>query len=475
MSLSRQLKSSKTDFLGEGSYGCVYYPGITCKGKKNKKNLITKIQEINFYSDNEKNNGKYIKANIKNYSKYLSPVIKYCIVKFNTVEKSGLNISKCNILFDEYNSSANINYGDIFNNNNNNNNNNSSATRNSLVNEQYILMYSSYIKGYTLKDYYSNYNTEFVSSILSHSYKILYGISLLNNVGIIHNDLHIGNVLINLKNLNPVIIDFGLSFNINNCYKLSKDYIDFQYIKRFVHDYREDSYHINIEKRFISFIIYNRTSYFPSEIFDNNDSNNISKAAIKYFISDAINSINNNKEIRKFFTNNELIDFQTALEQFYYQFLDKSLYPKYNSVVKYLLDFVYMYNDLHSLTIDLLYLVELVEYHKQALVLNNEEQIILDFFMQLYKKSLYPNPNMRLNISEVLDIYKFIINFMKNYDLKTAKNNIRATMISELVKFLKSKNISIKTVFYKNFAFLNFNLLCNDLIFETIKSSSISL
>jgi len=468
MSLSRQLKSSETDFLGEGSYGCVYYPGITCKGKKNKKNLITKIQEINFYSDNEKNNGKYIKANIKNYSKYLSPVIKYCIVKFNTVEKSGLNISKCNILFDEYNSSATRT---------------SPLVKNSLVNEQYILMYSSYIKSYTLKDYYSNYNTEYVSSILSHSYKILYGISLLNNVGIIHNDLHIGNVLINLKNLYPVIIDFGLSFNINNCYKLSKDYIDFQYIKKFVHDYREDSYHINIEKRFISFIIYNKTSYFPSEIFDNNDSNNISKAAITYFISDAINSINNNKEIRKFFTNNELIDFQTALEQFYYQFLDKSLYPKYNSVVKYLLDFVYMYNDLHSLTIDLLYLVELLELgelgelkdNKQDLVLNNEEQIILDFFMQLYKKSLYPDPNMRLNISEVLDIYKFIINFIKNYDLKTAKNNIRATMISELVKFLKSKNISIKTVFYINFAFLNFNLLCNDLIFETIKSSSISL
>jgi len=473
MSLSHQLKSSRTEFLGEGSYGCVYYPGITCKGKKNKKNLITKIQEINFYSDNEKNNGKYIKANIKNYNKYLSPVTKYCIVKFNTIERSNLNISKCNILFDEYNSSANVNYEDIIY--------NSSATRdslplakNSIVNEQYILMYSSYIKSYTLKDFYSNYSVEFVSSILTHSYKILYGISLLNSVGIIHNDLHIGNVLINLKNLNPVIIDFGLSFNINNCYKLNKDYIDFQYIKRFVFDYRDDSYHINIEKRFISFIIFNKSANFPSEIYDNNDSNNISKASINYFISDAINSINNNKEIVKFFTTDELIDFQTALEQFYYQFLDKSLYPKYNSVVKYLLDFVYMYNDLHSLTIDLLYLVDLKEY-KQNLILNNEEQVILHFFIQLYKKALYPDPNMRLTISEVLDIYKFIINFIKKYDLKTAKNNIRATMISELVKFLKSKNISIKTVFYKNYAFLNFNLLCNESIFQTIKSSSISL
>ena len=113
MSLPHLLKSSKSEFLGEGSYGCVYYPGITCTGKKNKKKFITKIQEINFYSDNEKSNGNYIKTNIKNYKKYFSPVIKFCIVKFNTIEKSGLNIDKCNTLFDEYNSCAKIDYEDI--------------------------------------------------------------------------------------------------------------------------------------------------------------------------------------------------------------------------------------------------------------------------------------------------------------------------------------------------------------------------
>lgn len=37
MSSSRSLKSLDTEFLGEGSYGCVYYPGITCKGKKKQE------------------------------------------------------------------------------------------------------------------------------------------------------------------------------------------------------------------------------------------------------------------------------------------------------------------------------------------------------------------------------------------------------------------------------------------------------
>jgi serine/threonine protein kinase len=484
MSLLHPLKSSRSEFLGEGSYGCVYYPGITCKGKKNKKKVITKIQEINFYSDNEKNNGNYIKTNIKNYNKYLSPVTKFCIVKFNTLEKSSLDIKKCNTLFDEYNAStATKKYEDVIYNADTNYNSKRDVANyksdaiintNSIINNQYILMYSAYIKSYTLKDFYTNYNFEFVFSVLNHSYKILYALSLLNQIGIIHNDLHINNVLINLKNLNPVIIDFGLSFNINNCYKLNKDYIDFQYIKRFVFDYRQDGYHINIEKRFISFIIFNKTTYFPSEIYDNNDNNNVSKGAINYFISDAINSIINNEEIRKYFNDNEMIDYKKALEQFYYQFLDKKEYPKYNSIVKYLLNFVYNYNDLYSLTINLLYLYHLKDY-KQKLILNNEEQVILEFFIQLYKKSLYPDPNMRLKISEVLDLYKFIINFIKNYDLKDAKNTIRVTMITELVKFLKSKNISIKVVFYKSFAFLNFNLLCSDLVFQTIKSSSIKL
>jgi hypothetical protein len=82
---------------------------------------------------------------------------------------------------------------------------------------------------------------------------------------------------------------------------------------------------------------------------------------------------------------------------------------------------------------------------------------------------------MRLNILEVLHLYRFIIKFIKSYNLKTVKNSIKIDFITALVKFLKSENISIKTVFYKSFAFLNFNLLCTDLIFQTIKASPIKL
>lgn len=455
---SRLFDNSIMEFLGEGSYGCVYKPGINCKGTKNKKKTVTKIQEINFFSNNEKIIGSYIKRNIKNYKKYFAPIIKSCIVSFNTIEKSKLDIEKCSVLFDEYdNSQENTKYVPPYN--------------------QYIMMYSYFIKSITLKEFYIDHNYDYTFNILNHAYKILYCISLLNQINIVHNDLHMANILIDLTNLNPIIIDFGLALNINNCYKLNKDYIDFQYLKKFTYDFRSDSYHFSIEKRFISFILYNKTQYFPNQIYDNNKNNNISKEAINYFITDAYNTINNNNEIRKYFNNYEMNEYRIALEQFYYQFLDKKLYPKYNTIIKYLLNILHTYNDLYSLTINLLYLhyVKVNTTSTTSSSYNNDKLIIIDFFIQLYKKVLFPEPKMRLKISELLDLHKFIIDFVMDYDLKNIKKNIKVDFITSLILFLKSKKISIETVFYKKFAFLNFNLLCSDAIFQAIKSDSIKL
>lgn len=41
-------KSNNDDFLGQGSYGCVYYPGIDCKGKKNTKKQLQKFKKLIF-------------------------------------------------------------------------------------------------------------------------------------------------------------------------------------------------------------------------------------------------------------------------------------------------------------------------------------------------------------------------------------------------------------------------------------------
>ena len=474
-------KSKKDDFLGEGSYGCVYYPGIDCKGKKNTKKTVTKVQEINFYSKNEKIIGSYIKKYIKNFKNYFSSVIKTCVVRFDIIEKSDLNLKKCNTLFEDYNSSiANVlNYTYDTNSETNTYSNNIYSYANTYkpqVNNEYYLMYSYYIKNKSLKDYYSNttnYANCVISMLNNFSY-LLTSLMLLNKHKIIHNDLHVNNILINLKTNKPIILDFGLSFQINTCYKLNKHAIDFYYLKKFIFDFRLDHYHINIEKRFICFCVYNTTDNFYSIIDTNDAANILTKENIDFFINDSYGSIVNNNEIRKFFSSDELSEYKKALQQFYYKFYNKTHYPTYSSIVKYLLDFVYAYNDLYSLTIDLLYVYEnnTVFLENTSTNDNKNYKTLLDFFLQLYKKVLYPDPTMRLKINEVYNIYMFIVNYIKTITINTNdETKYSAHFIIAFTKYLKSKSISIEVVFNKKFAFMNFNLLCTKTIFTFVKTN----
>ena len=495
-----------SDFLGEGSYGCVYYPGIDCKGKKNTKKTVTKVQEINFYSSNEKKIGLHIRKHIKNFKNFYGSIIKACIVSFDIVEKSNLNLKKCNTLFEDYNSHTMDETETT---------ETTSDTLKTHVTNEYYLMYSYYIKNKSLKDYYTsgsnsdsitdsnsttgsnsdtitgsdtntNTNTDtntdtnsfstnnisFVISVLNNFSYLLTALTLLNKHKIIHNDLHVNNILINLKTNKPVIIDFGLSFLINNCYKLNNTTINFYYLKKFIFDFRVDHYHVNIEKRFLCFFVYNVSDEFYSVIDTNDAVNVLTKNIIDIFINDAYDTIANNEEIRAFFSNDELSEYKKALQQFYYQFYNKTDYPTYTSIIKYLLDFVYAYNDLYSLTIDLLYIYYNSSFFLETSVTNDNENliIILEFFIQLYKKVLYPNPYMRLKINEVYNIYMFIINYIKTVEINSDDDSkYRADFIIAFTKFLKSKSISIEVVFNKNFAFLNFNLLLNKTMFEFVK------
>jgi len=460
-------KSSSQEFIGQGTYGCVYYPGINCMGKKNKRKTITKIQEINFLSKNELEIGLYIKKHIKNYKHFFAPVIKACIVKFQTVEKSQLDLQKCDI-FEKYREE-----------------NRDSLKEDSkhhhlkkAIKQDYHLMHVYYIENKTMAYYYGDYTnySNFVISLLNHFALLLNSVSLLNQHKIVHNDLHLNNIVINLKTGKPIIIDFGMAFNMNKCYKLNKNYIDFVYLKHFTFDYRVDHrmYFYNIEKRFISFIIYNKSEQFQSDIYDNNAINVLTKINVDSFINDCYTSLVNYENISVLFNENELSEYKKTLEDFYYEFLDKTNYPKYNSIVKYLLDFVYIYNDFYSLAINF---IDLCQDEGKRILLENlasdndkEEnyKILIDFFIQLYKKVLHPDPAMRLTLVETFEIYNFIVNYIKNVTL--SETTFVANFIIEFTKFLKSKSISIEIVFYKKFAFLNFNLLCNKNMFEFIKS-----
>ena len=148
----------------------------------------------------------------------------------------------------------------------------------------------------SIKEYYSN-STNYANCVigmLNHFSYLLTSLTLLNKHKIVQNDLHVNNILINLKTNKPVILDFGLSFQINKCYNSNKTSIDFYYLKKFLFDFRLDHYHVNIEKRFLSFIIYNVSDEFYSVIDTNDAANVLTKNIIDIFINDAYDTIANN-------------------------------------------------------------------------------------------------------------------------------------------------------------------------------------
>ena len=85
--------------LNQGAYGCIYYPGFTCKGNASKnKKYVTKLELKDKTSINEIEISNIIKK-IKNHTKYFSIIEKHCEIKLNTFKKkTASSLSECDVV-----------------------------------------------------------------------------------------------------------------------------------------------------------------------------------------------------------------------------------------------------------------------------------------------------------------------------------------------------------------------------------------
>ena len=395
--------NSESDFLSQGSYGCVFNPGIDCNGKKNKKKTISKLQELNFFGINEVNIGKSVKK-IKNYKKFFAPIIESCKVSFDLISKSTMDIKKCDTLFEDYFYDRDYIESADYN----------KASLKKLVKDQYLLIHIDYINSLTMVKYFMKIETpkDFFNKYLNSIIYLSYSIIKLNNINIVHNDLHYNNILFNLKNNNPIVIDFGLSYNYKNFFGLGNT-VNINYIRKFFMDYRIDSYHHNLEKRFISFITYNKISDFKYEMLNNNERNYLTQKFIDYFIEDSITTIKNNSEISFIFTNNDFIVLKKEFKKHFYQFLDVKKYPLLKDIVIFMLKYVLEYEDLYKLIIDFIH----IYYKKRNLVSNDKkmQNIIFEYF-KLFKFVFNPDPEKRFTKLEFLFLVKNIYSQIQKND-----------------------------------------------------------
>ena len=167
--------------IGEGGYGCVLKPGLTCKGKEMKtKKFITKIQVENSTSRREIEIGNMVKK-IPLSKKYFAPIISSCDYKHKVVQ----------MVSNKYNCSFFSKH----------------------PNKKFTIARLPYINGDDYKKYlHSNIDdNKFVYAFI-HGYSyLLFSLYMLNKHGIIHYDIKGENIMYDKSRDIPIIIDFGLS------------------------------------------------------------------------------------------------------------------------------------------------------------------------------------------------------------------------------------------------------------------------
>jgi serine/threonine protein kinase len=174
------------ELLDKGGYGCVFYPSINCRtGKENKNNkYISKLQIENKVSNNEYNISKLIKK-IDNYNRYFIPIENKCYININKLEDKVVN--SCDILDGKRKGKREI-----------------------------VMMKSKYIENKIFLEYFNGLDkNKKVFHFIEFYKNLLSSIEKLQSINLIHFDLKGDNILIDLKNEIPLIIDFGLTINID--------------------------------------------------------------------------------------------------------------------------------------------------------------------------------------------------------------------------------------------------------------------
>lgn len=169
--------------LSQGSFGCTFYPGISCKGKPvyNDK-TITKIQVKDQNSTNEAYIGSIIR-DIPSYSLFFLPVINECPINLRKISQK--EISKCKII---------KNYKNI-----------------------YVAMEVPYVKEIKFVDMIKTKTAKDIILTVIETYKyLLMALDKLQQVQVVHFDLKLENILFHGKTFDPRIIDFGISIPVKN-------------------------------------------------------------------------------------------------------------------------------------------------------------------------------------------------------------------------------------------------------------------
>ncbi len=173
--------------INQGGFGCVYYPGFDAKDtSKTDNDIVVKLQHKSAASNNEIEVSKII-ITIPHFSFYFAPIIKTQPIQIGKIDhqliKSCKPVAKTTSESFELMTIPYVNQENYF----------KSIVNVDLTDTRHI----------------------FTQHIDSYAF-LLTSLELLEKKQVIHFDIKDDNIVYSRENKNPIIIDFGISININN-------------------------------------------------------------------------------------------------------------------------------------------------------------------------------------------------------------------------------------------------------------------
>lgn len=168
--------------LSEGGYGCIVGPPkLTCAGKQSKDTrYISKIQRINFFSENEIYVASLIKS-ISDYENYFGVIEQHCKIELRKITNKKI-VSDCKETLQK--------------------------TTTALLGQ------IKFIKNKNIYEIFTSLNSQNLIATLINTFLLtLVSLKKLEEAKIIHFDIKPGNVLFDLDKNVPIIIDFGISIS----------------------------------------------------------------------------------------------------------------------------------------------------------------------------------------------------------------------------------------------------------------------
>ena len=368
-----QIKIPK--LLNQGAYGCIFKPELGCDvDESDTGNYVSKLQIKTKELEKEIKIGIEIQE-IKNYYYYYAPIIKTCNVNIRSIDSK--IVRGCKVITNEI--------GEID------------------TKSEYASNKIRYVGKYNMNKILQMITTtKKLSTLMNNHLYLLNSIKLMFEKNIIHLDLKTDNIMWDENQQIPIIIDFGLSFNIKEL--LDKNTTDYS---------SEDSPYVDIFIGKQYYVFWCVDIFMICQIVNYYNKGNVEPHVLEIIL----NRMVRDPYFQKIFPNDDIDMFKSKYNAFFAEYVGK---PWTDLLISLLQEQNYSTWDNHSLCTAIMFTIIDND------MLNSQDPATEEY-IKLIRDVIIAMPGERIGIEETRNRIKDIIRNQEESkeDVKEDKEDVK--------------------------------------------------